>query len=141
MWSTEAPSTSPGTTALLEPVFSMLVLLSYEINYLVPCSNKYHRPQNVQLVCKFKMCSLEAAVSPQQCDGSLASLAMISLWFYVLGEMSTPNTFAGLPLDGAGNTDFSCTQPEPTSVHVQSVACRIILKNICGCSGPRMNLF
>lgn len=62
------------------------------------------------------MCSLEAVISPQQCDGSLAGLAMISLWFCPLGGMLIPITFAGLPLDGVGNTDLSCTQPEPISV-------------------------
>lgn len=108
---------------------------------IVQWSHKYHRPHYVQLVCGFKMCSLEAAVSPQQCDGSLAGLAVVSLWFCVLGGMLIPNTFAGLPLDGVGNTDLSCTQPEPASVHAQSVPGRVILKNICGNSGQGMNLF
>lgn len=62
------------------------------------------------------MCSLEAALSSQQCDGSMAGLAVISFWFCLLGELLIPIAFAGLPLDGAGNTDFSCTQPEPISV-------------------------
>lgn len=110
------PRPLPAPLPSSEPMFSMWVLLCYEINHLVQRSHKYHRPQNVQLVCRFKMCCREAAISPQQCDESLAGLALLSLWFCLVGEMLSPITFAGLPLDGVGNTDFSCTLPEPISV-------------------------